>query len=97
MRYILRNSIFVVGILVLMGVMAFPPSEKLQLGKDLRGGVTLVYPVQIDPSAGPDALDTTIQVLKERVNPTGQFDIQMIAQGRDRIEITMPLPGEQVQ
>jgi len=97
MRHILRNSIFVVALLVLMGSMAYPPSKNLRLGKDLRGGVTLIYAVQLEPSAGPDAMAKTIQVLKERVDPNGLFEIQMIAQGQDRLEISMPLPGDQVR
>ncbi|MFG0307128.1 MAG: protein translocase subunit SecD [Phycisphaerales bacterium JB040] len=97
MRHILRNSIFVVALLVLMSSMAFPPSKNLRLGKDLRGGVTLIYAVQLEPSAGPDAMAKTIQVLKERVDPNGLFEIQMVAQGQDRLEISMPLPGDEVR
>lgn len=97
MRYLLRNSIFVVALLVLMAAMAFPPSQKLRLGKDLRGGVTLIYAVQVDRAANAsEAIAKTIQVLKERVDPRGLFEIQMIAQGKDRIEISMPLPGKNV-
>ena len=67
----------------------------LRLGKDLRGGVSLVYKVEIpeeeiDPQS---VLDTTIEVLKARVNPQGIFDISIEGSGRDRIEVVMPLPG----
>ncbi|MFT5424545.1 MAG: SecD/SecF fusion protein [Phycisphaerales bacterium] len=97
MRYLLRNSIFVVALLVLMAAMAFPPSQKLRLGKDLRGGVTLIYAVQVDRAANAsEAIAKTIEVLKRRVDPRGLFEIQMIAQGKDRIEISMPLPGASV-
>jgi SecD/SecF fusion protein len=86
------------AILVIALGSIFPPSEKLRLGKDLRGGTTLVYAVDIP--AGQDAqevLGKTIQILKKRVDPSGLLEIQMVAQGRDRIEVTMPLPSEKVK
>ena len=98
MRHLIRNSIFVLAILVLAASSIFPPSEKLRLGKDLRGGTTLIYAVDIP--AGRDAQEVigkTIQVLKKRVDPSGLLEIQMVAQGRDRIEVTMPLPSEKVK
>ncbi len=98
MRHILRNAIFAVGLAVLAVWAITPTQDKLRLGKDLRGGTTLVYSVQIDP--GQDARETigkTIEILKERVDPSGLLEIQMIAQGQDRIEVTMPLPNDEVK
>jgi hypothetical protein len=43
------------------------------------------------------ALARVIDVLKDRVDPEGQLDITMVQQGRDQIEITMPLPSERVK
>ncbi|MEM7622032.1 MAG: protein translocase subunit SecD [Planctomycetota bacterium] len=98
MRHILRNSIFAVGLLVLAFWAVTPPQEKLRLGKDLRGGTTLVYSVQIDPGqSAAEVLSKTIEVLKERVDPSGLLEIQMVAQGQDRIEVTMPLPNDEVK
>ncbi|MEM1331574.1 MAG: protein translocase subunit SecD [Planctomycetota bacterium] len=97
MRHLLRTTIFVIGLMVLLGASIYPPEKNLRLGKDLAGGVSLVYAVQINP--GDDAgeiLGKTIEVLKRRIDPDGQLDIAMVAQGRDRIEITMPLPTERV-
>lgn len=75
-----------------------PPEQKLKLGKDLRGGVSLVYSVQIARSEdAKDVLAKTIDVLKKRVDPDGLYEISMVAQGRDRIEISMPLPGPEVK
>lgn len=70
----------------------------LRLGKDLRGGVSLIYTVDIaandpDPST---TLQRVIEVLKDRVNPRGVYDISMEPLGRDRIEIVMPLPTPEV-
>jgi SecD/SecF fusion protein len=88
-----------VAVLVLLaGLMTQPPAEKLRLGKDLRGGVSLVYSVEIQPDENPtEVMAKVIDVLKERVDPNGLFEIAMVAQGRDRLEITMPLPGQNVK
>jgi SecD/SecF fusion protein len=98
MRHVIRNSFFAVAILLLAIAAIVPPEEKLRLGKDLRGGTTLIYAVDIP--AGADARETlaqTITILKKRVDPSGLLEIQMVAQGRDRIEVTMPLPSEKVK
>lgn len=98
MRHVIRNSFFAVAILLLAIAAIVPPSEKLRLGKDLRGGTTLIYAV--DMPAGADSqevLGQTISILKKRVDPNGLLEIQMVAQGRDRIEVTMPLPSEKVK
>jgi SecD/SecF fusion protein len=88
----------VVALLLFAAWAATPPEKKLRLGKDLRGGVTLVYSVEVRPGDNPtDMLNSVIDVLKDRVDPEGMYDISMIPQGRDRIEITMPLPGEEVK
>lgn len=84
--------------LVLISIWSIiPPSEKLRRGKDLAGGVSLVYPVEIEGDENPsEVLSRTIEVLKQRVDPNGQFDITMIAQGDNRIEVSMPLATENV-
>ncbi|MBL8764516.1 MAG: protein translocase subunit SecD [Phycisphaerae bacterium] len=84
---------------VLIAVYAiYPPDKKLRKGKDLAGGVSLVYAVDLraDERAG-DTLSKMIDVLKNRVDPTGTLEIAMVSQGNDRIEITMPLPSERVK
>ncbi|HLO42125.1 MAG TPA: protein translocase subunit SecD [Phycisphaerales bacterium] len=98
MNTIVRNLILTVLALALFTWAIFPPEEKLRLGKDLRGGVSLVYSVQINPNE--DARDTmakTIDVYKERIDPQGLYEISFLVQGRDRLEITMPLPGPEVK
>ena len=75
-----------------------PPTEKIRLGKDLRGGFSLVYALRIDESQDArSVMEQTISVLKDRVDPDGLFEISIVPQGRDRIEITMPLPNERVK
>ncbi|MCH2161324.1 MAG: protein translocase subunit SecD [Phycisphaerales bacterium] len=87
--------LFVVG-LCLWSV--YPPESKIRLGKDLQGGVSLVYSVNIPDGVDAESiLAQVIDVLKQRVNPQGVLDISMQPVGRDRIEVVMPLPNEKVQ
>ncbi len=90
--------------LLAMAMLAFafwgfmPPKEKLRLGKDLAGGVTLTYAVTIDPGQNnQDILNQLATVLGERIDPGNQMDISIVPVGRDRLEITMPLPTENVK
>ncbi len=90
--------------LLAMAMLAFaiwgfmPPKEKLRLGKDLAGGVTLTYAVQIEPGQNAqEILNQLATVLGERIDPGNQMDISIVPVGRDRLEITMPLPTERVK
>jgi len=75
-----------------------PPKERIRLGRDLSGGVSLVYSVRMPEGADRAALiDQTIRVLSERVNPQGVLDIAMTPLGSNRIEVVMPLPNEEVK
>ncbi|MBM4108832.1 MAG: protein translocase subunit SecD [Phycisphaerae bacterium] len=98
MARIYRNLIIVLVALVVSLYALYPPATEIRLGKDLRGGTSLTYAVQI--KSGEDAeriISETISVLKNRVDPQGMFEISMVRQGRDRIEISMPLPGPEVK
>jgi SecD/SecF fusion protein len=93
MNRIRQYAVLVAIALVLAGFAIYPPDKKLKLGKDLRGGVSLVYGVSI--REGEDAksvMDQTTRALKERVDPNGLLEITFVPQGRDRLEISMPLP-----
>ncbi len=88
----------VIAVMILMVSSIFPTAQKLKLGKDLAGGATLLYSVTIKPGEnGAEVLQKTIEVLKNRVDPNGLSEISFVAQGRDRIEISMPLPGPEVK
>ncbi len=60
--------------------------------------MSLIYHVRIDPEdPNPKAtIAQVIQVLMDRVNPTGVLDISMHPMGVDRIEVVMPLPDKKV-
>ncbi|MDP7575163.1 MAG: hypothetical protein QF723_08655, partial [Phycisphaerales bacterium] len=75
-----------------------PPEDRIRLGRDLSGGVSLVYSVRMPEGADRVALlDQTIRVLSERVNPQGVLDIALTPLGSNRIEVVMPLPNEEVK
>lgn len=98
MRPLLKTLFLVLAVLVVFTWAIIPPEKKLRRGKDLAGGVSMTYAVQIESNEDAKAiLAKTIQVLKERVDPNGVMEISMVAQGRDRIEIAMPLPSERVK
>jgi preprotein translocase subunit SecD len=99
MRNLAWKIIFIIALLALCLWAVYPPKDRVRLGKDLRGGVSLVYHVNIDPrDPNPQATVTqVITVLKERVNPKGVLDISMQPLGFDRIEIVMPLPSKTVR
>ncbi|MDZ4831937.1 MAG: protein translocase subunit SecD [Phycisphaerae bacterium] len=72
-------------------------AKPVRFGKDLRGGVSLIYSVKMGEGAQREqVLGQTIDVLKNRINPNGVLDIGMQPQGLDRIEVVMPLPSPEV-
>jgi SecD/SecF fusion protein len=97
MRVLLRNLAIVLGVLILSIWSIIPPEKKLRLGRDLRGGTSLVYSVQVKPGDPGDVVSRVIDVIKNRVDPNGLSEIAIVQQGRDRIEITMPLPNARVK
>ncbi len=93
-------------ILVILIFVAFamksitPPKEQLGLGKDLAGGTTITYRIDSDDDGNPPTqamLDQIISVIRQRIDPKGIFDIGIVPQGTSQIEISMPLPTEDVR
>ncbi|MEX0876157.1 MAG: hypothetical protein WD114_01750, partial [Phycisphaerales bacterium] len=98
MRHFVRNLTIAIAMLLLAAWAAFPPSETIGLGKDLRGGASLIYSVEIGSTeTAGEVIPQVIDVLKKRIDPNGLFEISIVRQGQDRIEITMPLPSEGVK
>ncbi len=98
MRHLVRNICIAVALILIAIWAATPPSERIKLGKDLRGGSSLIYTVQLDRTESPDeVIPQVIDVLKRRIDPNGLFEISIVRQGQDRVEITMPLPNESVK
>jgi len=88
-------AIFVIGICVWQ---VFPLDKQIRLGKDLRGGVSMVYSVSMPPTGDSQRiLAQVVESLKRRVNPQGVLDISLQPQGIDRIDVVMPLPSPEVR
>lgn len=87
----------VIALILLCLAAIFPPERNLKLGKDLAGGVTLTYSLDVQPDDPPDTVDKTISVLKDRLDPNGMKELSMVQQGRDRIQISFPLPNDEVK
>jgi SecD/SecF fusion protein len=97
MSTLMRNGLIVLAVLVLSVWAITPPEQTLRLGKDLAGGASLIYGVEVRPGEGSEIIERVKQVVKERLDPQGVLEISVVAQGTDRLEITMPLPGEEVK
>ncbi len=97
MRHLVRNGFILLALTALALWAIIPPSEKIRLGKDLRGGVSLVYHVGIGPDDPSDTLGKVITAVRERLDPNGILEIAITPQGSDRIEITMPLPSDSIK
>lgn len=98
MRNVLRNAVFSVLVLLVCILSLYPPKEKLRLGRDLAGGATLTYEVNVAQNEdAAQVMDSVINVLKRRVDPDGVMSISFVRQGRNRLEISMPLPTREVQ
>jgi SecD/SecF fusion protein len=99
MQNLITKIILIALILIGCAFAVMPPEKKIRLGRDLSGGVSLIYSVRMDDDTldRQAVLSQTIEVLKERVNPDGVLDIQMTPLGTDRIEVVMPLPNAEVK
>ncbi len=97
MQNLIRNTILTATLLVLCALAIYPPAEKLRLGKDLAGGVSLTYSILLSDDDPQTVVDDMIDVLRERVNPQGLFEISFVQQGRDRMVVSMPLPTPEVK
>jgi SecD/SecF fusion protein len=76
----------------------WPPEKQIRYGRDLAGGISLVYNVQVGPGEdSTSVVGRVIDAVKERIDPKGVMEIAVTQLGAERIEITMPLPGDAVK
>ncbi|MCB9838107.1 MAG: protein translocase subunit SecD [Phycisphaeraceae bacterium] len=96
----LGQKIFLILVVMVVCILAIiPPAKKLRKGRDLAGGVSLVYALEslTDKPVTSEVVERTIEALKERVDPNGLYEIAFTPMGSDRIEIAMPLPNDEVK
>jgi len=98
MRHLIRNTVLAIAVILICASAIFPPGENLRRGRDLAGGVSLIYAVDVPEGADAGTtIQQTIDVLKDRVDPQGTLEISFVRQGRNRIEVQMPLPSDSVK
>ncbi len=91
------KPILILAVLALCVVAMYPPERKLKPGIDLAGGTTLVYTVQVPEGVNAkDEIEQAIEVLKERVDPSGTRNLVWRLQGGNRIEVQMALAPKKV-
>ncbi len=91
------QRMLVIAVVVAIGfVLLWPPSQKLRPGLDIAGGTSLIF--EIDTTAAendPSLAERVKTLLQKRVDPTGVYNLTWRVQGRNRIEVQMPLPPKE--
>ena len=93
-----RRSLFV--LLLVLGLIAgsiFAVSSRdTKLGLDLQGGVQLIFegqPTAQQPTVTQEALQNSLDIMRERVDAFGVAEPELLLSGRNQIEVN--LPGEE--
>lgn len=93
-------KIVIVGVLVALAFASvYPLDEKMKFGIDLAGGYSLLYEIDdtgLSAAAKADLNVRVMRVLKKRVDPKGVFNLVWRPVGRNRLEIQMPRPSDEV-
>ncbi len=90
-------------IVVVVGLLAFelyPPKQRLKGGIDLVGGHVLLYEIDdagLKEEQKRDLAERVMRVLRKRVDPRGQRNLEWVPIGRNRLEIRMPKPPKEAQ
>ncbi len=83
----------VIGLCIL-----FLVQKGLKPGMDLAGGFVLTYDVEVpEGQDAAEAVEQIIQVLSNRVDPTGQRNLAWRRQGANRLEVQSALAPERVR
>jgi SecD/SecF fusion protein len=87
----------VIAVVIVIGaVLLWPPGKKLRPGLDIAGGTSLIF--EIDTTAAendPSLAERVKTLLQKRVDPSGIYNLTWRVQGRNRIEVQMPLPPKE--
>ncbi len=86
----------VVALVALSIIVLYPPNRKLKGGIDLVGGTSLLFEIDTtglaDTSQVRELSTRIMNVLKQRVDPQSQLNLEWRPIGHTRLEIRMPRP-----
>ena len=92
----LWTKLGLVLLLILAAIwMLYPPSERLKGGIDLVGGHSLLFEIDttgLEDYQKQDLAGRVMRVLKERIDPKGQRNLEWRPIGTNRLEVRMPKP-----
>ncbi len=90
--------LLIVGLVVISLAILYPPNEKLKGGIDLVGGTSLLFEIDttgLEPSMQRELSTRVMRILKDRVDPKGQMNLEWRPVGNTRLEIRMPRPPKE--
>jgi len=90
-----RRNLFILLLVggLLAASIAVLATKETKLGLDLKGGVELVYqasPTKAVPTVTGEAVDRSIEVMRERVDQLGVAEPEIQRQGADQIIVSLP-------
>jgi len=97
-----RKTTLILALLVGAALSIVLPEEPFRYGLDLQGGSRLVYRIDWDQALAEGKiseaeysdqatlLSSTLDILRERVDPNGTLEASFVAQGTDRFVIEIP-------
>jgi SecD/SecF fusion protein len=90
-----RRNLFVllVALGLLIGSLAVIISKPTKLGLDLKGGVELVYqakPTKQQPVVTNDAIQRSLDIMRDRVDRLGVAEPELQRNGKDQISVGLP-------
>ena len=98
MKYPIWKPILLILVVLGCAALMYPPKQRLKPGLDLAGGTTLIYDVRVPETADASrVIDDLINVLRDRVDPTGTRNLVWRQVAGNRIEIQMALATQEAK
>jgi SecD/SecF fusion protein len=90
-KKLIKNLVFVVAILLVVGSLFTPILKNIKFGLDLQGGFEVLYQVQsIDGSkVTKDMVTSTYKTIERRINVLGVSEPSIIVEGNDKIRVQL--------
>ncbi|MEI7625081.1 MAG: protein translocase subunit SecD [Actinomycetota bacterium] len=90
-----RRNLFILLLVVglLAASLAVIAAKPTRLGLDLKGGIELVYqakPTPQQPTVTPEAVDRSLEIMRERVDALGVSEPEIQRSGSDQISVGLP-------